>query len=232
MISQELIDLMRSVDTPTICNAIEVAEGKRGFSRFTRKTMFASDPNAQPLVGLALTAKIAANKPPVDSPDVIKKRRMDYYRYVAKGARPGVIIIEDEDGKEACGAYWGEVNATVHQAFGLEGVVTNGLMRDLGDLPIGFPIIAGAIGPSHGFVHVRDFNCPVSVLGMTVVPGDIIHADRHGAAVVPAALLNKMPAAIAQLLASEALILEPARKEGFDFDAFEKAWTAFEKAKT
>ena len=39
LIPENLLALLRSVDTPTVCNAIEVAQGKRGFNLFTRGTM-------------------------------------------------------------------------------------------------------------------------------------------------------------------------------------------------
>ena len=75
-----LLNFLRKFDTPTICNAIEVAEGKRGFNNFTREVMFCSSLDA-PIVGFALTAKILAKKPPDESAKVTKKRLMDYYKY-------------------------------------------------------------------------------------------------------------------------------------------------------
>lgn len=48
-----LLTLLRKVDTPTVCNAIEVAQGKRGFSAFTRGTMLSSAPEAPAMVGYA-----------------------------------------------------------------------------------------------------------------------------------------------------------------------------------
>lgn len=39
-----LLKLLQSVDTPTVCNAIEVAQGRRGFNGFTRGTMLCSAP--------------------------------------------------------------------------------------------------------------------------------------------------------------------------------------------
>ena len=123
--------------------------------------------------------------PPTEAPDVIRTRRMAYYRYMSKGPRPGVAVVEDLDGAAAIGAYWGEINTTIHKGFGLSGALTNGVMRDLGDLPEGFPVVAGSIGPSHGFVHVRDLDCEVRIFGLSVRPGELIHADRHGALVIP-----------------------------------------------
>mgnify|MGYP000128871705 CR=1 FL=1 len=70
-----LLNLLQSVDTPTVCNAIEVAQGKRGFNDFTRGTMHASDIKGV-IVGYAVTAQIAAIEPPTESVSVIGERRM------------------------------------------------------------------------------------------------------------------------------------------------------------
>ena len=232
MISDSLLDLLRSVDTPTVCNAVEVAQGKRGFNRFTRGTMLSSAPEEGAIVGYARTAQIAALEPPTEAPEVIKARRMAYYQHMAEGPRPALAVVEDVDYPNAVGAYWGEINTTVHQGLGLCGALTNGVMRDLGDLPEGFPVIAGSIGPSHAFVHVRTIGQRVNIFGMDVADGELVHADRHGALVIPQEVLPKLEDAIQTLLNSEKLILGPAREPGFGFDKFKAAWTAFEKSRT
>jgi len=163
---------------------------------------------------------------------VIRARRMDYYRHMATGPRPALAVVEDVDGENAVGAYWGEINTTVHKGFGLSGALTNGVMRDLGDLPAGFPVIAGSVGPSHAFVHVREIGTPVTVFGLEIRDGEMVHADRHGALVIPADYLGALDDAIARMMGTERIVLDAARAEGFDFDAFEAAWTAFEKART
>lgn len=151
----ELLSLLQQVDTPTVCNAIEVAQGKRGFNEFTRGTMLSSAPSGPAMVGYARTAQISALAPPEEPADVIRARRMAYYKHMSEGPRPAVVVVEDFDYPNCIGAYWGEINTNVHKAFGLSGCLTNGVMRDLGDLPKGFPVVAGSIGPSHGFVHVN-----------------------------------------------------------------------------
>ncbi len=226
-----LLSLLRKVDTPTVCNAIEVAQGKRGFDQFTRGTMLCSAPDEPAMVGYARTAKIAALNPPSEPADVIRARRMAYYKYMAEAPEPSVAVIEDVDYPDCIGAYWGEINTSVHKGFGMSGVVTNGVMRDLGDLPEGFPVVAGSIGPSHGFVHVREVDTPVSVFGLTVSPGDLVHADRHGALVIPKDVIVHLEAAIQKLLVTERIVLDAARQPGFDFESFETAWAEFEKAR-
>ncbi|WP_170422257.1 RraA family protein [Ruegeria arenilitoris] len=229
---QSLLDLLKSVDTPTVCNAIEVAQGKRGFNAFTRGTMLCSNPDAGAMVGYARTAKIAAVNPPEEPPEVIRKRRMDYYRHMATGTGPAVTVVEDLDYPHCIGAYWGEINTTVHKGFGVSGAVTNGVMRDLGDLPDGFPVVAGSVGPSHGFVHVKEIGTSVNIFGLTIQNGDLVHADRHGALVIPPEVVDVLEQAINKLLETEKLILAPAREPGFDFQAFEAAWAAFEASRT
>lgn len=228
----ELLNLLRRVDTPTVCNAIEVVEGRRGFARFTRGTMVASDPQAPAMVGYARTAKLAAVTPPQEPPEVIKERRMAYYRYMAEAPRPAVAVVEDVDWPGCIGAYWGEINTAVHKGFGLCGALTNGVVRDLGDLPGGFPVVAGSIGPSHGFVHVREYDGPVTVMGLTIVPGDLVHADRHGAVVIPEEAVPHMADGIGKLLDTERIVLDAARAPDFDIGVFESAWTRFERART
>lgn len=226
-----LLTLLRSVDTPTVCNAIETAQGKRGFNAFTRGTMQINDPQGV-MVGYAVTAQIAAVEPPTEDPATIRARRMAYYKAMAEGPKPSVAVVEDLDYPNAIGAYWGEVNTTIHKGFGMSGALTNGVMRDLGDMAPDFPVVAGSIGPSHGFVHVRSINQPVQIMGMDVHPGDLIHADRHGAVVIPPEVVDQLAAAISKMQITERLVLDPARAEGFDFAAFEAAWEAFEKART
>ena len=231
MIDDELLNLLRSVDTPSVCNAIEVAQGQRGFNGFTRGTMLASEPD-QVMVGYAVTAKIKALAPPNEPADVVRARRMAYSRAMAEGPKPLIAVVEDEDFPNCIGAYWGEVNTTVHKGFGMSVALTNGVMRDLGDMAPNFPVVAGSIGPSHGFVHVTELGTPVKIFGLTVAHGDFVHADRHGAVVIPPEVLPKLGAALETMFAAEKIVLEPAREEGFDFEAFEKAWSAFEKART
>jgi regulator of RNase E activity RraA len=105
-------------------------------------------------------------------------------------------------------------------------------MRDLGDLAADFPVVAGSIGPSHGFVHVQEIDTKISVLGMSVSPNDLIHADLHGAVVIPKDIISVLKDAINKLFASEKLILDPAQKNDFNFDSFKSAWEEFEKSRT
>ena len=91
------------------------------------------------------------------------------------------------------------------------------------DCAPGFQLLAGKIGPSHAHVHVVDFGSPVTIFGMRVVHDDIIHADQHGAVVIPAHAVKALPAAVELLQRREAVILKVARSADFDVDKLKKA---------
>ena len=209
IITNELLVLLRKLDTPTVCNAIEVAQGKRGFNRFTRGTMQHSRPGEPAIVGFARTAKISGLAPPVEPSDVIRSRRMDYFRSMASGDGPTVSVVEDVDFPNCIAGWWGEVHVAVHKGLGMSGAVTNGVMRDLDVMDDGFPVLAGSVGPSHGFVHVLKIGGQVDVMNMKVRQGDLIHADRHGALVIPTDVIDVLKKAIETVIASEDIVLDP-----------------------
>lgn len=231
-IPPSLLAKLSAVDTPTVCNAIEVAQGKRGFNRFTKGTMLHCKPGMPAMVGRARTARIAGLAPPTEDASTIKTRRLEYFRAMARGPGPTVAVVEDLDYPNCIAGWWGEVHVAVHKGLGMKGAVTNGVMRDLDVIDDGFPILAGSIGPSHGFVHVRDLGCQVSVMGIQVEEDDLVHADRHGAIVIPDTVIAGLEEAIETVVANEAIILGPARTPGFDIEKLEAAWAEFEARRT
>jgi len=227
-----LLARLSSIDTPTVCNAIEIVQGKRGFDAFTRGTVVMAQNNTDVLCGIARTATIAGAQPSKESPETIKAKRLEYFRYMAaESPYPTITVVEDIDYPHCVGAWWGEVHTVVHKGLGIQGALTNGVVRDLGDLAPEFPVIAGSIGPSHRFVHLQAIGEPATVFGLTINHGDLIHADQHGAVVIPESVFSDLEAAIERLMAAEDLILEPARAEGFNLEKLEIAWKAFEKAR-
>ena len=217
------LDALRAWDTPTICNALEVVAPHRRATGFTVEHLHCLDPDLKPIVGYARTATFRSVEPSPLSADAVKAKRAAYYEYVAAPPGPTVVVIQDLDPNPGFGAFWGEVNTAVHKGLGALGCVTNGSMRDLADCAPGFQLLAGKVGPSHAHGHIVDFGGQVNVAGMTVDDGDIVHADRHGAVVVPREAVAKLPAAVELLTRREAVILAAARSGGFDIDTLKRA---------
>ena len=217
------LDALRAWDTPTICNALEVVVPHRRATGFTVEHLHCLDPALKPMVGYARTATYRSVEPSPLPPDAVKAKRAAYYEYVAAEPRPTVVVIQDLDPNPGFGAFWGEVNTAVHKGLGALGCVTNGSMRDFDDCAPGFQLIAGKIGPSHAHGHIVDLGGQVNVAGMTVNDGDIVHADRHGAVVIPREAIAKIPEAVDLLTRREAVILAAARGDGFDIGVLKRA---------
>ncbi len=198
------LEILRGWDTPTICNGLELIVPERRAIGFTTEPMIAADRALKPIVGLARVGTIGAREKPAG----VVADRLDWYDYVADAAMPTVVVLQDRDDPPGHGAWWGEVHSTVHKALGSEGCVTNGSFRDVDMLAPGFQIVGGRIGPSHAHVHMTGFGEPVTVFGMEVAHDDVIHADFHGAVVIPAEAVRKLPEAIALVSRREKVILD------------------------
>jgi regulator of RNase E activity RraA len=209
--TREDLERLKEWDTPTICNGLELVVPERRAIGFTVEPMVAADRTLKPIVGLARVGTIRAKEPPRGK----VASRVDWYDYVADADLPTVVLLQDLDDRPGYGAFWGEVHSTVHKALGALGCVTNGSFRDCDMLAPGFQIVGSRIGPSHAHVHLVDFGRPVNICGMQAAHGDVIHADFHGAVVIPAAAVKKLPEAIALVARREKVILDVCTAPGF-----------------
>ena len=137
---------------------------------------------------------IRSREPHPRDRDEAKEIRLGYYAHIAAEPLPSIAVIQDIDVPDyGFGAFWGEVQSNVHKGLGCVGVITDGSVRDLDAMAPEFFVLAGSIMPSHAHVHLVDFGGTVSVAGMVVSANDVIHADRHGAVVVPAEAVKEIP---------------------------------------
>ncbi len=142
------------------------------------------------------------------------------------GTRPSIILIQDLDPVTGYGSFWGEVQSNVHKGLGALGTITNGCVRDIPDCSEGFQFMSASSKPSHDAVHVVAYGLEVTVAGMDVTSGALIHADRHGAVVVPLVIARDIPKTAETIARKEAGVIGAARKPGFSVadlrEAFKK----------
>ena len=219
-------DLKRlaAYDTPTICNALEIVAPERRAHGFNRKPLVCPFPKLKPIVGYARTATIRSREPSPSAKADQRALRARYYASIAADPAPSIAVLQDIDGPDAgFGAFWGEVQSTIHKGLGCLGVVTDGCIRDIDMWAPGFQALAGSIMPSHAHVHLVSIGEEVSIAGMMVRPDDLLHADYHGAVVIPHEVAKKVPAACELLTRKEAVILKAARSKGFSAAKLMKA---------
>src|SRR4030095_1351495 len=222
-INPTLLAALAKLDTPTICNALELLVPERRGYGYTVEQLVCTRPTLPPLVGFPRTATIPAAHPADVTRAAARKRQDEYYAYIAGGPKPAIVVVQDIDAQRGYGSFWGEVNSNIHRGLGCLGVITAGSVRDGPDIAEGFQMLADRIVPSHAFVHVLDVGRTVNVAGMRVSDGDLVHADQHGAVVIPTDVAARVPDTAALIARRERVIIEATREPGFDLERLRKA---------
>jgi regulator of RNase E activity RraA len=147
------------------------------------------------------------------------------WEHILSVPEPRVIVIEDLD-EEPIGSFWGEVQANIHRALGCAGAVTNGGVRDLDEVrALGFQLFAGSVMVSHAYVHVVEVGGPVTVGGLTVRPGQIVHGDQHGVAAIPREIAREVPEGARRVEERERAIIDLCRSPEFSLDRLDALYS-------
>ncbi|MGH2375887.1 MAG: RraA family protein [bacterium] len=97
------------------------------------------------------------------------------------------VAVMDCSGEEITG-HWGELLTNGALVRGCTGAVIDGGTRDVAAiLRMSFPVFSKYRSPADakGRWNVVDFDCPVTIGGVPVAPGDFIVGDADGVVVVP-----------------------------------------------
>ena len=166
-------------NTPTIYNGWEQIT-KRDRTRDginieeTRDFM----PQMGPMIGYAVTVVIEPSNP---AHKQVPGAGEAYLRYMASVPGPKIVVVQDLDKPHVIGSMWGEVNSNRHRALGCVGTITDGAIRDVDEMTnAGFKALARRLCVGHAFVSPVRWNCEVEVFGQKILPGQLIHADKHG----------------------------------------------------
>ena len=169
------LKLLARYDTPTICNTIELFEVRPRNAGYMDARIRACFPEMPPMVGYASTATMRCEQPRRDG-DVYSTLDEQVARF---GELPGPPVVVYQDLDDPCvAATFGEIMCSTYKAFGAAGLITSGAARDLDQVRrIGFPAFSNGAICSHGYSHTVDLHRAIRVGGITIQPGDLLHAD-------------------------------------------------------
>ena len=188
-----LLEELRLLSACVVASAVEPFQVRLRNEGFADPSVRAVFPELPPLVGYAATARLRSAEPPMEGGNYYTS--FTWWRYVQTVPAPRVIVLEDVDTPPGRGAFIGEVQARILAALGGAGVVTNGAVRDLGELrELALPVFASHVAISHAYAHLFDFGTPVEVGGLRFQSGDLVHADLHGVQTVPRSIAARIPA--------------------------------------
>lgn len=208
-ISTETLEKLRNLDTPTVCNLVELFEVRPRHTGYMDARIQACFPEMPPVVGFAATATFRASGPP---------RKDDVYANIATQVErfgelsgPPIVVFQDLD-EPAVAATFGEVMCTTYQAFGAIGLITSGAGRDLAQVrDLGFPSFTNGTICAHGYCHTPDLHVPVHVGGLLIYPDDLLHGDLNGVTTIPREIAAELADIGRQFVAAEAIVLEALR---------------------
>ena len=216
-VSEEVLRALRNLDTCVVSNAIETFEVRlrnTGFADARVRCMFEDFP---PLVGYAATARLRAGEPPMSGRTY--HDRTDWLNSILEIPAPRVVVLEDSDEPAGVGAFLGDMHAAILQGLGCVGFVTNGAVRELPRVrELGFQLFAGSIAVSHAYAHIFDFGHTVSIGGLEVKPGDLLHGDRHGILTIPRQVAAEIPGVAERLQRREQAVIDFCRSKEFSVE--------------
>jgi regulator of RNase E activity RraA len=157
--------------------------------------------------------------PPGERPDP-RLRQMDMLDAIFPGA---VIVIDPGD--EARAAHWGELMSNTALQKGATGCVINGGLRDSPQiLELGFPVFRVFHSPLSAAVRweIAEFNTPIRIGGVDIMPGDYVLGDLDGVLVLPAAVVEKVIATAEEVCRKETIVRGELQKGGSIRQLFDK----------
>ena len=213
-LTEEELDRLRQIDTCTIANAVETFNVRLHNTGFTGGRIRSMFPEAGPMVAYAVTARLRSGEPPIAGGRY--HDRADFWSYLQQGPFPRVLVLEDMDRPSGQGAFVGDMHAAILKALGCVGYVTNGAVRELDSVRgLGFQLFAESLAVSHAYAHIFDMGATVTVNGMEVHPGDLLHADQHGAITIPHEIAHSIHDVAAELRTAEKEVIEYCQSRDF-----------------
>jgi len=197
---------LQKVDSPTIANVIELFDFRSYVAGYSNLTLKAIYPKLPPAVGYAVTATFRAAYP-AESGDSYGGMPQLIAEAMATPA-PRMVVFQDLDDPPRAATY-GEIMVTTFQKFGFSGLITSGAARDIEQVDrLRFPCWASSIIVSHGYCRFPDVNVDVTVGGLQVRPGDLLHADANGIVNIPHAIAAAVAELCEPYMQAEEIILQ------------------------
>lgn len=210
MTEAELLEALKTIDTPTITNVVATYPGHElclgiynpwSENWYTNNTLSCWYPELGPMAGYAVTCTYSV-------PDPLYKQwtLMDVLEAMDRLAKPSVFCFEQKFPAELAdkvGLSGGNMTSAM-RACGAIGAISNGPSRDIHEIrPMDFQYLTRGICAGHGPQAIQAVQVPVRIAGMDIAPGEIVHMDENGAVKFPADRLEEVVTNAKALLAEE-----------------------------
>jgi regulator of RNase E activity RraA len=191
--AQETLAKLRQFDTPSITNVVATYPTSPlclglynpwSENWYTDQTLRCMYPELGALCGYAVTCVYG-----LPDPNYNRLTFMDVLDALEAMPKPTVLVLQQKFPPAIAGKVGlaGGNMVSAMKSIGCVGLISNGPSRDVDEVrPMKFQYMLTGISPGHGAQAVQAVNVPVSVCGMDVAPGEIVHMDENGACKFPA----------------------------------------------
>jgi len=216
-LSLSLLEALGQFDSPTISNAIEYFKVRDPVSGYATLDLRCQFPERKPMVGYAVTCTADTSTPGDTRPNGLDK----VWAAVEAAPKPAVLVIQHLGHDRLRSCFVGDMFCTALQKYGAVGVVTDGGIRDRTGIQRktrDFQVFCAGLVVSHGYTVFLDFNVTVSICGLTIVPGDILHGDESGLLTIPGEIAESVLGQAREVQAAERDYFDFLQTEAFNFD--------------
>ncbi len=194
---QSLLEELKDFDTPSITNVVATYPSSPlclglynpwSENWYTDQSIRCIYPELGRLAGYAVTCTYG-----LPDPTYSRLSFLDLIDALEASKKPTILVLQQKFPPEIAGKVGlaGGNMVSAMKAIGCVGLISNGPSRDLDEIrPMRFQYMVSGVTAGHGAMAVHAVNVPVSVGGMDVCPGDIIHMDENGAVKFPASQLE------------------------------------------
>lgn len=212
----EQLEALRLLDSPTVSNAIEhfgVRPRVEGYAGWELRCAF---PELGTMIGYAVTC--TADSTTASRRD--ERGLMKLWEAVEAAPKPAVIVIKDIGPERNRSCHMGEVMATTAKALGAVGCISDGGLRDVVEVRAlgGFQYFCPGFVVSHGNAVICEVNVPVTLDGLAVNAGDLLHGDVNGVLTIPDTIADRLAAQAQQVRLSERDVLDFVKRPGLSVE--------------
>jgi 4-hydroxy-4-methyl-2-oxoglutarate aldolase len=218
-LTAEQLDALQRIDSPTVSNAIErlqVRPRLEGFAGWELRCAF-------PELGTTLGYAVTCTADSTTASRVDAQGQLRLWDALERAPKPSVLVIKDIGPERSRSCHMGEVMATTAKALGAVGCVSDGGLRDAMEVrALGFQYFCPGFVVSHGNAVICDINVEVTLAGLAVRPGDLLHGDVNGILVVPESVADRVADEAARVREAERRVLDFVRQPGLTVENLRK----------